>query len=332
VESSADDCGLLILSLLSPILLVTRVAIARALVKKPKVLILDEATSALDSASEALVQAAIDKVMALRDHTTIIIAHRLSTIRNADKIALIADGKVLEQGTHEQLIAKPLGRYRRLFESSKRDTTVTLANLLLDQKADVNKKGEIDAEEEDEVNWEAKIEEEAAKAFSGKRARELAAPDKEYLLAGSIGSVVAGAVFPLWGVLFSETINLLFRPVLPCPGANGSIPDDSFTNGIPDIRFATCEDYWTHVADSMQDDSFVVAAYWFIVMVGCVLGNILTYWGFGMASERMNKRVRDQTFSALVRQEVAFFGTSKICCLLSSIWRAVGRCTLLTRL
>jgi ATP-binding cassette, subfamily B (MDR/TAP), member 1 len=311
----------------------TRVAIARALVKKPRVLILDEATSALDSASEAVVQAAIDKVMASRDHTTIVIAHRLSTIRNADKIALIADGKVLEQGTHEELIVMPHGRYKRLVESSKRDTTVTSANLLLDQKADVDKKGDLDAEEEEleEINWEAKIEEEAAKAFSGKRAREMAAPDKEYLLAGSIGAVVAGSVFPLWGVLFSETINLLFRPVLPCPGANGSIPDDSsFNVNFPAFSFPTCEDYWTDVADGMQEDSFKVASYWFIVMVGCVLGNILCYWGFGMASERMNKRVRDTTFSALVRQEVAFFGTSMIWCVLSAFWRAVRRCTLLT--
>jgi ABC-type multidrug transport system fused ATPase/permease subunit len=79
-----------------PPFLLYRVAIARALVKKPKVLILDDATAALDTASEAIVQAAIDTLLASREHTCIVIAHRLSTIRGADKIVFIADGKVLE--------------------------------------------------------------------------------------------------------------------------------------------------------------------------------------------------------------------------------------------
>jgi ATP-binding cassette subfamily B (MDR/TAP) protein 1 len=82
-----------------------RVAIARALIKQPAILLLDEATSALDNQSEAVVQAAIDEVMKTQRLTTIIIAHRLSTIRNADAIAVLNEGKVLEQGTHQQLLA-----------------------------------------------------------------------------------------------------------------------------------------------------------------------------------------------------------------------------------
>ncbi len=89
-----------------------RVAIARAILKNPAVLILDEATSSLDSDSEAQVQLALDRLMLGR--TTFIIAHRLATVRNADRIAVIEAGQVVELGTHDELSARPDGLYRRL--------------------------------------------------------------------------------------------------------------------------------------------------------------------------------------------------------------------------
>lgn len=79
-----------------------RIAIARAILKNPPILILDEATSSLDSVSEALVQKALEKLMANR--TTIVVAHRLSTIKNADRIVVIANGKIVDIGTHDKLI------------------------------------------------------------------------------------------------------------------------------------------------------------------------------------------------------------------------------------
>ena len=82
-----------------------RIAIARALIKQPSVLLLDEATSALDAASERIVQQSIDKLQESKAQTTIIIAHRLSTIRNADRIAVVSDGKIKELGTHDELLA-----------------------------------------------------------------------------------------------------------------------------------------------------------------------------------------------------------------------------------
>jgi len=82
-----------------------RIAIARALVRMPSVLLLDEATSALDNESERIVQAALDEIMAQQQRTTVVIAHRLSTIRNAGKIAVVNDGKIIEEGTHDELLA-----------------------------------------------------------------------------------------------------------------------------------------------------------------------------------------------------------------------------------
>ncbi len=88
-----------------------RVSIARAILKNPPVLILDEATSALDTESERLVQEALERLM--KDRTTIVIAHRLSTITNADKICVMQDGRIIEQGTHADLMARK-GHYHRL--------------------------------------------------------------------------------------------------------------------------------------------------------------------------------------------------------------------------
>lgn len=91
-----------------------RVAIARAMIKNAPIVILDEATSALDNESEAIVQKALDNLM--QNKTVFVIAHRLSTINNADRIAVINEGELVELGTHNELMAIPDGNYKHLYE------------------------------------------------------------------------------------------------------------------------------------------------------------------------------------------------------------------------
>jgi subfamily B ATP-binding cassette protein MsbA len=96
-----------------------RLTIARAILKNPDIMIFDEATSALDSESEILVQEAIERMM--KNRTTFVIAHRLSTIRNATRIIVIDSGKIIQSGTHQELMQKENGLYKKLYEMQFRD-------------------------------------------------------------------------------------------------------------------------------------------------------------------------------------------------------------------
>jgi subfamily B ATP-binding cassette protein MsbA len=90
-----------------------RISIARAVLKNPPILILDEATSALDTESEKLVQDALNHLMEGR--TSLVIAHRLSTIQHANRIVVVKDGKIVEEGSHSELLEKG-GVYKKLYE------------------------------------------------------------------------------------------------------------------------------------------------------------------------------------------------------------------------
>ena len=102
-----------------------RIAIARALLKNAPILVLDEATSALDNESERLVQQALERLVEGR--TTLVIAHRLSTIRSADRIVVLVKGRIVEQGTHEQLLALN-AEYRKLHDLQFADPSSSMLN------------------------------------------------------------------------------------------------------------------------------------------------------------------------------------------------------------
>ena len=105
-----------------------RVALARAFLADAPILILDEATSSLDSESESLIQQAMDRLMSGR--TAIIIAHRLSTVRTMDRILVFDGGRIVEEGSHEQLLRRPHGHYRRLFEHQASGTAPQLSQAI----------------------------------------------------------------------------------------------------------------------------------------------------------------------------------------------------------
>jgi len=104
-----------------------RLAIVRALYRNPRILILDEATSALDSVSEQYVQRTI-QLLREEGITVILIAHRMSTVRNADKIVVLHEGKLVEEGTHQELLISPVGTYRRLWEQQNGVAVATHLN------------------------------------------------------------------------------------------------------------------------------------------------------------------------------------------------------------
>ncbi|MBQ5805461.1 MAG: ABC transporter ATP-binding protein [Erysipelotrichaceae bacterium] len=101
-----------------------RLSIARVFLKNPPILILDEATSSLDNTTEALIQEALNSLK--KGRTTIVVAHRLSTIRNADEILVVSNGKIVESGTHEELIRKRKGLYKKLYASQFSDDDLNI--------------------------------------------------------------------------------------------------------------------------------------------------------------------------------------------------------------
>lgn len=237
--------------------------------------------------------------MESHDRTTIVIAHRLSTVRKADRIAFISNGKLREIGGHDDLMNKPNGRYQRLVKSQKRKHSVIIADIKSDTLQELE-------DDEEDIDFEKEAEELASKAFNQADARNFAKPEINMYIVGIIGAVIAGAIFPVWGVLFGEMIRLLFYPALPCPIS--FVPPGLEENECINLLLGgSCGSYYDCISNDMRRMSFEIAGYWTVIIAACLIGNILAFKGFGTATERINKRMRDMTFSALMRQEVAFF-------------------------
>ncbi|XP_057764050.1 ABC transporter B family member 9-like [Salvia miltiorrhiza] len=277
-----------------------RIAIARAILKNPEILLLDEATIALDAESERLVQEALDNVMTNR--TTVVVAHRLTTIRNTDIIAVVHLGKLVEQGTHDELMKDPEGAYTQLVRmqerakatetsSSQEESPQVLERSLrrsekslsgsdsqrLSMRKSISNYSSrhsfslysvptFDVEEPDANKLRKR------KKVSIRRLAALNKPEAPYLVLGCVGAGVQGLVFLMFGLLLSTAIRIFFEP-----------------------------------PNQLSKDS----KFWALMMVVLGLSTLLALpvqnYFFGVAGGKLIQRICSMSFKKVVHQEISWF-------------------------
>ncbi|XP_030974218.1 ABC transporter B family member 11-like [Quercus lobata] len=267
-----------------------RVAIARAILKDPRILLLDEATSALDAESERIVQEALDRIMT--NHTTVIVAHRLSTVRNVDTIAVIHQGKIVEKGSHSELIKDPEGAYSQLIHLQD-ISTMSEQNALNDQEmpelprrnsrhhsyskslgvADaVSVQETTPAETTTPASSPAKLPPEV----SLHRLAHLNKPEIPVLLLGTIAAVANGLILPVHGILLSNTIKTFYEP-----------------------------------EDKLCKDSIFWALTFIVLGVASLLAQPSKSYLFAIAGCKLIRRIRSKCFEIVVYMEVSWFDEAK---------------------
>ncbi|KAJ0788784.1 putative ABC-type xenobiotic transporter [Helianthus annuus] len=258
-----------------------RIAIARAILKNPRILLLDEATSALDAESERVVQEALDRIMLNR--TTIIVAHRLTTIKNSDAIAVIQHGKIVEKGSHYELLQDPEGAYCQLIrlqelnENSERqqggnqDMEITEGVSILSQDSSpsfiINRSSH-------HINGDELKQEDSCTAsnVSLVRLASLNKPEIPEILLGSVAAVVNGAILPIYGYLLSTVIKTFFEP-----------------------------------AHELRKDSKFWALMVFVLGLASLLATPFRTYFFGVAGCKLIRRIRLKCFEKVVQMEISWF-------------------------
>ncbi|XP_026446430.1 ABC transporter B family member 11-like isoform X2 [Papaver somniferum] len=285
-----------------------RIAIARAILKDPRILLLDEATSALDAESEKVVQEALDRVMVNR--TTVTVAHRLSTVKNADMIAVIHQGKIVEKGSPMELLKIPDGAYcqlMRLQEISKesqrdKEKVETIIHSANNVRSDMSFRRSISRGSRSGnsnsnffpnpfgptigVNMqEPPVEDcdaphtESSKHSTDIPLRRLAylnKPELPFLLLGGVFAAINGAIFPAFSIMLSSIIKTFFEP-----------PDE--------LR---------------KDSGFWALMFVVLGAVTFVAAPARTYF-FAVAGCRLIKRLRLMCFRKVVHMDIGWFDDSE---------------------
>ncbi|THC93332.1 hypothetical protein EYZ11_007188 [Aspergillus tanneri] len=281
-----------------------RIAIARAMVSDPKILLLDEATSALDTKSEGVVQAALDK--AAQGRTTVMVAHRLSTIKNADNIVVMSHGRIVEQGTHDDLLQKK-GTYYNLAEAQRiatkqesrnQDEDLILPGTDYDlwrpefngNRYSSNKEDQ--GEDPDFQVDKTRSDRTALRTAVAKKGQEdvadnytlftlirfvagLNKKEWKYMVFGLLLSAVCGGGNPTQAVFFAKCITALSLPL----------------SESSEIRRQA--NFWSLM--------YLMLA--FVQLLALISQGI----AFSYCAERLTHRVRDRAFRYILRQDIAFF-------------------------
>ncbi|KAI5056796.1 hypothetical protein GOP47_0028614 [Adiantum capillus-veneris] len=270
-----------------------RVAIARAILKNPCILLLDEATSALDAESERLVQEAVDRVMMGR--TTVVVAHRLTTVRNADVIAVIQHGAIVEQGKHEELLQSATGAYSQLIhlqqmnreKESKEDADggETRLSLQRSERSGSHKFYHRSSSMSSDLDGSVRVTEVDLETGEGRQAppdvsifrlASLNMPETPILLLGAAAAVANGCLFPVYGLLMSSVIKTFF------------VPRDQLK----------------------KDANFWALMFFVIACVAFAVQPVQTIC-FNISGNRLIQRMRQLTFEKVLRQEISWFDESE---------------------